>query len=341
MSWKDRKTEIKDEGQEYPFVQWVNRGGDLDPRRNAGGFFMVEEQLKFSGLTVEQFGTKATLIFSNGDSASGAFAPRLTLVPLAERFAWVSKDAQNRAQFSQKYTDGARGKKQVLAVLFTANDQPAAKVVVLTMTGTVTNDLSNALKAHRQRVRTATGGKAPACFFALTLQAGAPVQRGKQGKASTVTPLELVPEFTADANYIGDALADVIEAEYAVYQAWAAAWQNHSQASAEAELDAEPDTEYTPPAPPPMPQSTAPAAPQPGGNAMREAQRNWSAAWKEATGRQLQPGRLNTRWSVEEINAATAAVWDAVTELNAGGDLAVIQGDLSAQLLELSEPRPF
>lgn len=247
MAWQDRdNSQILQEEMvcEYPFIQYVNDGSTLDPRETTGGFAMSAEQAELLKATPNG-GVEHTLIFSTGESEAVFFTDWLRFVPLATRFAWV-KDGNRLGSF----VDGARGKLQALGYVETADGY--AGPVMLTVKGMASKDLAQALRDHRQAVRKATQGKAPSVFFAVLLHVGEPALRGTKQK-SRATPIVRSNEFTPDVDYIGDELADIIEAEWETYKQWAAAWQHNPGPNGDGEL-AEGDT-------PVEEESDAPTAP--------------------------------------------------------------------------------
>ncbi len=230
MSWQDRdNSQILQEEMvsEYPFIQYVNDGGALDPREATGGFAMSAEQAELLKATPNG-AVEHTLIFSTGESERVFFTDWLRFVPLATRFAWVKDDTRLGG-----FVDGARGKLQALGYVETANG--FAGPVMLTVKGMASKDLAQALREHRQAVRKATQGKAPSSFFALLLHAGEPALRGTKQK-SRATPIVRSNEFDPDVDYIGDDLADIIEAEWELYKQWAAAWEHNPGPNGDGEL---------------------------------------------------------------------------------------------------------
>lgn len=230
MSWQDRaNSQILQEEMvaEYPFIQYVNDGGTLDPREPTGGFAMPTDQVESVG-AAPQGAVEHTLIFSTGEREQVCFTDRVRYVPLTTRFAWV-KDGNRLGS----YVDGARGKLQVLGYVATADG--FAGPVMLTVKGLASKDLAQALRDHRQAVRKATQGQAPSAFFALHLYAGETTLRGTKQK-SRATPIVRATDFDPDKDYVGDALADIIEAEWEMYKQWAAAWQHTPGPNGDGEL---------------------------------------------------------------------------------------------------------
>ena len=228
MSWKNRNAIPVNESISYPFMQFVHRGGSLEPRMEQGAFAMTLEQTDYLGAA--PVGSQPhTLHFSSGDSENVAATPRVTIVPLVTRFAWI-KDGHRVGT----YVKGARGKLQLLAYVLANpfDDDRAGEVIyagpmMLTFKGLASKQVNDALKAHRSRVRKATRGQAPSVYFTMTLGVEAPRLAGSGQQQSRITPITLVEddEFNPDEHYIGDALADIVEAEWETYQTWAQAWK--------------------------------------------------------------------------------------------------------------------
>lgn len=230
MSWQNRaNSQILQEEMvsEYPFIQYVNDGGTLEPREPTGGFAMPTDQVESVG-AAPHGAIEHTLIFSTGEREQVYFTDRLRFVPLTKRFAWI-KDGNRLRNF----VDGARGKLQVLGYVETADS--FAGPVMLTVKGLASKDLTQALRDHRQAVRKATQGQAPSAFFALRLHAEEPTLRGTKQK-SRATPIARANTFDPDSDYVGDELADIIEAEWETYKQWAAAWQHNPGPNGDGEL---------------------------------------------------------------------------------------------------------
>ena len=221
MSWQNRNSKIAADETfaVYPFIQYVHDGAKLDPRSETGGFAMPVEQAELLG-TVPAGADPRTLTFSNGEFEEVHFVDWLEIVPLTTRFAWIKDGVR-----LQEYVEGARGKLQLLAYVKDREGNWAGPVM-LTVKGTAGKDLSTAVKQHKARVRKATKGKAPACYFSCLIRTGEPEMRGKQRK-SRVTPIVLGEvDFDPDTFYVGDAIADRIEKEWEEYKRWAEAWRS-------------------------------------------------------------------------------------------------------------------
>ena len=262
MSWQNRAASqilYEETVYEYPFVQYVNDGNTLTPAEPTGGFAITADQVEVLG-EAPHGATDHTLTFSTGESEAVFFSDWLRFAPLATRFAWV-KDGNRLDTF----VPGARGKLQALGYVET--ETGFAGPVMLTVKGMASKDLSQALREHRQAVRKATQGQAPSPFFSVLLHAGEPTLRGTKQK-SRATPIARDPGFDPDRDYVGDALADIIESEWETYKKWAAAWQNNPGPNGEGELpesdaptsEASDDPESVPaPVPPPTASHAAPA----------------------------------------------------------------------------------
>ncbi len=252
MTWQSRTASAllqEESSAEYPFIQYVNDGGTLEPRKPNGGFAFSADQVETLGAP-PQGATPHTLVFSNGATNAVFFTDWLRFVPLATRFAWV-KDG-NRLE---TFVEGARGKLQALG--FVETETGFRGPVMLTVKGMASKDLSTALREHRQAVRKGTQGQAPSVFFALLLHAGEPTLRGGKQK-SRATPILRSADFDPDRDYVGDALADTIEAEWAAYKQWATAWQRNPGPNGEGELA---DSDAPGADEPPVSRDTSPPAP--------------------------------------------------------------------------------
>lgn len=167
------------------------------------------------------------LHFGGGGSESVGVVDQLTFVPLTTRFAWVKDDHR-----LEDYVPGARGKLQVLTYVLAEplNEEEGELIfagpVMLTYKGLASKHMNDALKQQRTRVHRATQGNAPSVYFRMTVQVGTPRMAGSAGQQSRITPISLVEteEFDPDAAYIGDGLAQIIEASWDEYRAWADAW---------------------------------------------------------------------------------------------------------------------
>ena len=106
MSWKDHDyTRGDPQGASYPWIQWANDGGALEPRSKAGGFAMPVEQMERLERSIP--GEVRNLHHRGGDATDVVFTAELEAAVLDTRFVWV-KDGQALPD----YEDGARGKLQ-------------------------------------------------------------------------------------------------------------------------------------------------------------------------------------------------------------------------------------
>jgi hypothetical protein len=313
-------------GAEFPWVQWVNRGSDLDPRREAGGFFIPVENLALMGEPELAGSEAATLNFGEGGSSTGVFLNFLDMAVLATRFAWLTKDdrdRRDRGTLSPTWTDGARGKLQALVLLRTAAGWTGP--VIVTLTGTVTSDFSAAVKTHRQQVIRATSGKGAAPWFWARLEPGSPEKRGHGSATSTVTPILLQGEVDPSTAYVGDEAADWMEENFDVIQAWGAAWKAVGQTESQAppEPDFDDDLPSTPDG------SLLPSA---GQTPMMDARMRFGATWNRLTELGCKPANLNNAWDLPTINQATALMEAALRSVQSGANISSVQLDLLARM---------
>ena len=156
-----------------------------------------------------------------GDATEVVFTAELEAAVLDTRFVWV-KDGQALPD----YEDGARGKLQALALVRDVEGQPAGPVI-LTFKGLSSREFSEALKAHRETVRQASGGKAPAWAFFGRYTAGETEMRGSGRKSLVTSVLYDGNGFDPDAAYVGDGATSSIEALWRDIDAWKAAWDQN------------------------------------------------------------------------------------------------------------------
>jgi hypothetical protein len=213
MGWQDREYERTDDMMVYPFVQWVNAGGSLEPRSDTGGFALPLDQAAILGTQIP--GEVRVLHHRGGDRTEVVFTAALEAAVLATRFAWI-KDGQ----VVPAYEPGARGKLQALALVRDAGGHTAGPVM-LTFKGHTSKQFSEAMKAHRESVRKATANKAPAYAFFGAYQAGE-VQMVGSGQQSPVTTIGLTDGFDPDAAYVGDEALDVLDWDQV--DGWKTAW---------------------------------------------------------------------------------------------------------------------
>lgn len=322
MGWRDRQqSRVRDAEPraEYPWIQWINVGSTLDPRRKNGGFFLTSENLAILGEPDIPGAEASTLNFSSDETETGLYLGSIDVAILGTRFAWQTRDG-NRAHLSAEYTPGARGKMQALVLLKTA--EGSCGPLLLTVTGTVTKDLLNATKTHRQQVRQATGGQGATPWFWLRLLAGSTEKRGSANAQSTVTPIVMSPEpFVAEAAYVGDNLADWMEEHFEVCQQWANEW-DHPQQAAEQEPDPVDPTQG------PAPQEHGVGSAQP----LSAARAAWSVQWNKLKGLGVAAPFLNNAFGVAQIATATDAMETAVKALEQGESKEIATANLLATL---------
>jgi len=220
MGWQDRTYQNPDEGgAQYPFVQWVNDGGQLDPRNPRGGFAMPEDQVEMLG-TYPAGAEVRNLVFRNGENTTVFFTEWMTVVVLGIRFCWIGQDG-NRVS---SYVEGARSKLQALCLMRDVEGRLVGPVM-LTFRGIPGKYFAEVYKQHRARVNKATRCKAPAYAFVMRIAAGAPVMAGSHQK-SLVTPVILVDDFDPELNYVGDNVLDTMDNSdfWAKVNAWRKAW---------------------------------------------------------------------------------------------------------------------
>jgi hypothetical protein len=332
MGWRDREdSRVRDAepGAEYPWIQWVNRGSDLDPRRDRGGFFISSENAALLGDPDIAEAEACRLNFSNNDFATGLFLPRITVALIVDRFAWrVRNPATDRYELSSEYQAGARGKRQALALLRTAEGGFVGPLMI-TLTGTVSIDLNEATKAHRQTVRRATAGEGATGWFWADLAAGNPERRGQSGASSLVTPIVYGTEnFDPDAAYIGDAAADFLEEMWPDFETWAHAWENAGVGVAQEDEDddnAPAAGSYTPP---------TNERPTPGTDtgSLKEARDEWSTLWNALKREGVTaPPFLNNGWNSTQINECRTIFEDGIAMLAAGVAPADVQKHLHTE----------
>lgn len=206
MSWKDRKYQVDEVS--YPFVQWINNGGSLEPRESTGGFACpVDQGVDIPGAQ------PAVVHHRNGNTTDVLFSHAIEVAVIKTRFAWV-KDGIRQPS----YTKGARGKVQALCYVRGADQ---AGLVMLTFAGLAGKSFGEARKGFASAVRKATKGKAPAYAFWMTVQSGEVKMVGR-GTKSPITTIEWKGGFDPDSDYIGDDLVDSIP--WDEVNSWAQEW---------------------------------------------------------------------------------------------------------------------
>ncbi len=333
MGWQQRQdSRVRDAEPraEFPWIQWVNRGSDLDPRHQIGGFFITSINLSLLGDPQVPGGEACSLTVGGGeDYETGLYLPAIEVAVMGSRFAWMVRE-NNRTQLSDAYTPGARGKLQALTLLRTATEDGEdfgwVGPILLTVTGTLSKDLGDAIKQHRQVVRQATAGQGATAWFWMHLLAGAPERRGSGSATSLVTPLLYQQDdFDPDKAYIGDDAADFVEGMFDQVQTWEAEWGQH--AGSQGALN-EPEPE-----PDPYHQSQAQPQGQAAGiGSMSEARRLWSEQWNRLKQMGLTAPFLDNAYSVGQIEAATHLMSVAATKLGAGEPVEIVAAELITAL---------
>jgi hypothetical protein len=198
----------------YPFIQWINNGGSLEPRSDAGGFALPSDQAAILGAKIT--GDVRVIHHRGGDQTEVVFTTALEAAVLTTRFCWV-KDGQA----IPGYEPGARGKLQALVLVRDASGNPAGPAL-LTFRGYAGKQFSAALKEHRETVRKATANRAPAYAFFGRYEAGG-VQMVGSGQQSPITTLIYAGDgFDPDAAYAGDGALDGLDWDQV--EAWSEAW---------------------------------------------------------------------------------------------------------------------
>ena len=272
MSWKNVAQNVPVFGSDtlsFPFIQWINYGSSLEPVAPLGGFGMPELQANLAANYPASAELRGFNIRS-GKQVHIFFTHHLEAAILATRFAWI-KDGN----FIPNYAPGARSKLQALAVV---KGVEGPMLVTLTFSGMASSTFSDALKAHRERIRDMTaqaGHPAPASIFYATLAAGEPVSVGKKGARSLITPVYLVQEeaYRLDVAFVGQETLEAL-VDWEVVQQWYEAWRGRSGPNGDGTVGEEDDEEAAAPAAPvPVPASTpqhAPAPAAPSGSAVPE-----------------------------------------------------------------------
>jgi len=333
MGWQNRQDSrvLDAEPQaEFPWAQWVNRGSDLDPRQQIGGFFVTSINLSALGDPELEGAVASTLTVGGGsDFETGLYLPGLEVSVLGSRFAWQTK-VGGRSRLGNEYEPGARGKLQVLVLVKTAGDTGWSGPLMLTVTGTVSKDLNEAIKAHRQAVRQATGGQGATAWFWMTLAAGTPERRGSGNATSMVTPMfyrqqeDLIP----DEVYIGDDAADFVEELFDQVQTWEGAWGQQEEQSGEPDAYTEPEPQQRQPQ-----EARVDAQGRPAGlGSMADARHAWSDQWNALKKLGLTAPFLDNSWSVEQIEAATRLMGKAGEKIEGGTPIDVAAAELIAAL---------
>ena len=91
MGWQDKDFKRGDDYITYPFIQWVNDGGSLEPRAPTGGFAMPLDQAEMVDGRIP--GEVRVLHHRNGDQTEVVFTTALEAAVLATRFTWIKDGA--------------------------------------------------------------------------------------------------------------------------------------------------------------------------------------------------------------------------------------------------------
>jgi hypothetical protein len=209
--WKDRKYKRSDDFITFPFIQWVNNGGSLEPRADRGGFACPTDQ----GLSIP--GTLAKLHHRDGGTTEVIFATQLEVAIVQTRFAWIM-DGMRRPD----YVDGARGKLQAVCYVKGPKGNTVGPVM-LTFTGLTTKRFNAAHRSFMVDVQRVTQGQAPSYAFWMKVQGGKPEMVGGGEEQSLITPIELGRKVDPNRDYVGEGLLDGIPWEH--IDKWAAVWE--------------------------------------------------------------------------------------------------------------------
>jgi len=227
--WHNRQfKDFEEGGASYPFIQFMSRGTLMDPAQSRGKFAITEEQVLALANGAEkdaipQNAEPLELVFGSGERTPAYATKGLVVIPVLTRFAWVKNGFRLPG-----YAKGAHGKLQLLCYVANSSNKFVGPLM-LTVSGLASKDLKNALREQSNTVRKATQGQAPAYAFSMLLAVGAPIMRGSQ-QQSQACPIVLDKDWGAalveqpDNYYIGDELADEIEARQEEFKAWAKAW---------------------------------------------------------------------------------------------------------------------
>ncbi len=214
MSWRDRTYKRTSETAAFPFIQWINDGGSLEPRSEIGGFGMPLDQAAMLGANTP--GDVRAIHHRSGNTTEVIFGAALRIAVLETRFCWI-KDKQ----VVPAYEPGARGKLQAMALVRDAGDNTVGPVM-LTFKGLTSKQFSAALREQREVVRKATAGKAPTYAFFGTYQAGEIKMVGNGAKSPVTTIVLAADGFDPDVTFVGNETLDGLDWDQ--IDAWKAAW---------------------------------------------------------------------------------------------------------------------
>lgn len=210
--WAARQYERRDElSPSWPYVQWINDPGALEPRQRTGGFARPVDQ---------DFPSPGELLLfhpKEGKPIEVVFATELSVAVLATRFAWVLDGVRMSSRVK-----GARGKLQV-ACLLRVDSHTVEGPVMLTFTGVAGSRFYAAYRKFARIVRTATRGKAPSYAFWMRVKAGERVLVGSGKEKSYITDVILDEDFDPDRDYVGDEALDSVP--WSEIDRWVAAWR--------------------------------------------------------------------------------------------------------------------
>ena len=214
MSWRDRTYKRTSETAAFPFIQWINDGGSLEPRSEIGGFGMPLDQATMLGANIP--GDVRAIHHRSGNTTEVIFGAALRIAVLETRFCWI-KDKQ----VVPAYEPGARGKLQAMALVRDAGGNTVGPVM-LTFKGLTSKQFGAALREQREVVRKATAGKAPTYAFFGTYQAGEIKMVGNETKSPVTTIVLAADGFDPDVGFIGNETLDGLDWDQ--IDAWKAAW---------------------------------------------------------------------------------------------------------------------
>ena len=215
MSWKNRTYRRANETVAFPFIQWINDGGSLEPRSEIGGFGMPLDQGTMLGANIP--GDVRAIHHRSGNTTEVVFGTALRVAVLETRFCWI-KDKQ----VVPAYEPGARGKLQALALVRDAGGHTVGPVM-LTFKGLTSKQFGAALREQRELVRKATAGKAPTYAFFGAYQAGEVEMVGKDRQSAITTVTLVTTGFDPDTAFVGDAALDTLDWDQ--IDAWKAVWE--------------------------------------------------------------------------------------------------------------------
>jgi hypothetical protein len=194
----------------YPTVQWINRGGDLRPPQEGGGFFGAQKY----GIATLPGGTEVR--FHQDD---GLFSYGFDAAILAVRQAWFSQEGGLAVRL-KRYREGARKRVQTL-LLLKGKDGQVVGPVKLTVVGLANGVI---LEAYWALNTVATGADAQPWMFWAALSAGETVEVGDHGARMTPVLVRTPLADELDDAFIGlDAVQRVVLLADDI-AAWRDAW---------------------------------------------------------------------------------------------------------------------